>query len=270
MFKQKLKSKILGQEHVFDVLERYIKIGEAEIRRKNQTRGTFLFTGPTGTGKTETTKVLAQILSQKLIRFDMSEYQNREKFLGDLASRVADEAGGIILLDEIEKGNMEIFDYFLQILSEATITHDRKVYNLSKYYIFFTSNIGSRNIMDIENFAVATRIVERLVKSHFRPEFLGRIPKKCQICFRPLEYKVLEKIVEQKVKMEIAWLQEKGYYLEYDANILSFLMDLSISPESGARDCEQIVQEHIGITITESKKTTGKLVLNSFNQIEIV
>ncbi|MCK4982214.1 MAG: ATP-dependent Clp protease ATP-binding subunit, partial [Victivallaceae bacterium] len=170
-----LRTKILGQNHVFEPLVNYIKIGEANLAPDNEPKGAFLFTGPTGTGKTETAKVLAQVLDKELLRFDMSEYKNSEKFLRDLTVKLKKNSSGLILLDEIEKGNMEIFDYFLQILSEATITHRQKEYDLSEYYIIMTSNIGSKNIMGQDNFAIARRIVERLVKSHFRPEFLGRI-----------------------------------------------------------------------------------------------
>ena len=160
---------VLGQDHVFESLVKYIQIGEAGLAPDNEPKGAFLFTGPTGTGKTETAKALANILNKELLRFDMSEYKNSEKFLRDLTAKLEKNSNGIILLDEIEKGNMEIFDYFLQILSEATITHEQKEYNLSEYYIIMTSNIGSKNIMGQDNFAIARRIVQRLVKSHFRP-----------------------------------------------------------------------------------------------------
>jgi len=113
-----LRTKILGQDHVFESLVNYIKIGEANLAPDNEPKGTFLFTGPTGTGKTETAKVLAQVLDKELLRFDMSEYKNSEKFLRDFTTKLDNTSNGIILLDEIEKGNMEIFDYFLQILSE--------------------------------------------------------------------------------------------------------------------------------------------------------
>ncbi|MFA7185031.1 MAG: AAA family ATPase, partial [Victivallales bacterium] len=230
-----LKSRILGQDHVFDSLVNYIKIGEAGLSPDNEPKGAFLFTGPTGTGKTETAKVLAKALNKELLRFDMSEYKNSERFLHDLAAKLENSSNGIILLDEIEKGNLEIFDYFLQILSEARITYRQKEYDLSEYYIIMTSNIGSKNIMGQDNFVIARRIVERLVKSHFRPEFLGRIRRDCQICFRPLEYDVMRRIVRQKVETEIIRLQEKKYSLEYDESILPFLMNAGVNPEFGAR-----------------------------------
>jgi ATP-dependent Clp protease ATP-binding subunit ClpA len=264
-----LKTKILGQDHVFESLINYIKIGEANLAPDNEPKGAFLFTGPTGTGKTETAKVLAQILNKELLRFDMSEYKNSEKFLNDLTAKLEEISSGIILLDEIEKGNMEIFDYFLQILSEARITYRQKVYNLSEYYIIMTSNIGSKNIMGQDNFAIARRIVERLVKSHFRPEFLGRIRRDCQICFKPLEYKVMKQIVKQKVKMEIIRLQEKEYSLEYDESILPFLMNEGVNPEFGARPIVQTIQKHIALAIIKADKTSGLLTLID-NQLVLI
>ena len=256
-----LRTKILGQDHVFESLVNYIKIGEANLAPDNEPKGTFLFTGPTGTGKTETAKVLAQVLDKELLRFDMSEYKNSEKFLRDFTTKLDNTSNGIILLDEIEKGNMEIFDYFLQILSEAKITHEQKVYKLSEYYIIMTSNIGSKNIMGQDNFAIARRIVERLVKSHFRPEFLGRIRRDCQVCFKPLEYKVMQQIVKQKVEAEIIRLQEKEYSLEYDKNILPFLMNEGINPEFGARPVVQTIQKYIALAIIKADKTSGILTL---------
>jgi ATP-dependent Clp protease ATP-binding subunit ClpA len=253
---------VLGQDHVFESLVKYIKIGEAGLAPDNEPKGAFLFTGPTGTGKTETTKVLAQVLNKELLRFDMSEYKNSEKFLDDLTAKLEKNSNGIILLDEIEKGNMEIFDYFLQILSEATITHNQRGYDLSKYYIIMTSNIGSKNILGQDNFAIARRIVERLVKSHFRPEFLGRIRRDCQICFRPLEYEVMQQIVKQKVESEINRLQKKGFSLEYDESILPFLMNEGVSPEFGARPVVQTIQKYIALAIIGSKENAGTLTID--------
>lgn len=261
MLQKELKNRILGQNHAFKSLINYIKIGEAELSPDNEPKGAFLFTGPTGTGKTETAKVLAQALNKELLRFDMSEYKNSEKFLRDLTTKLEAASSGIILLDEIEKGNMEIFDYFLQILSEATISYKQKVYDLSEYYIIMTSNIGSKNIMGQENFAIARRIVERLVKSHFRPEFLGRIRRDCQICFKPLEYDTMKKIVKQKVDMEILRLQEKGYTLEYDENILPFLMNEGVNPEFGARPAVQTIQKYISLAIIKANNKAGKLTI---------
>ena len=126
-----------------------------------------------------------------------------------------------------------------------------------------TSNIGSKNIMGQNNFAIARRIVERLVKSHFRPEFLGRIRRDCQICFKPLEYEVMKKIVKQKVEAEILRLQEKGYSLEYDENILPFLMNEGVNPEFGARPVVQTVQKYIALAIIQANKKSGKLTINN-------
>lgn len=259
--KNLLQAKILGQDHVFEPLVNYIKIGEADLSPDNEPKGAFLFTGPTGTGKTETAKVLAKILQKKLLRFDMSEYKNSERFLRELTVKLEKNSNGILLLDEIEKGNLEIFDYFLQILSEAQITYQQRECNLSGYYIIMTSNIGSKNIMGQDNFAIARRIVERLVKSHFRPEFLGRIRRDCQICFRPLEYDVMRQIVIQKVETEILRLQEKGYSLKYDENILPFLMNEGVNPEFGARPIVQVVQKYIALAIIKTNKNSGILTV---------
>jgi len=260
MLQQKMKQFVLGQEHVFEPLIEYVQIGEAGMTDSDELRGAFLFTGPTGTGKTETAKVLAKLLNKELLRFDMSEYKNSKKFLHDLTTKLEKNSNGIILLDEIEKGNMELFDYFLQILSEAKVTYEQKEYDFSKSYLIMTSNIGSKNIMGQENFAIAKRIVERLVKSYFRPEFLGRICRDCQICFKPLEYKVMKKIVQQKVEMRIETLQEKGYILEYNKNILPFIMNVGVNPKFGARPVVQAIKKHIRLALLKADKKNGMLI----------
>lgn len=261
--KAKLKSRVIGQDHVFDPLEKYILIGEKGLAPPNEPKGAFLFTGPTGTGKTETAKALSEVLNCALLRFDMSEYQDDKKFLEDLCHTLETNNSGIILLDEIEKGSMKIFDYFLQILSEARITFQRKTYDLSGFYIIMTSNIGSKNIMGQDNFTVARKIVERLIQSHFRPEFLGRIRRDCQICFKPLDYDALKQIVKQKVEMEIIRLQEKGYSLSYSESILPFLMNEGINPEFGARPIVQTTQKHIAMALVCATQTAGILTVNN-------
>ena len=260
MLQQKMKQFVLGQEHVFEPLIEYVQIGEAGMTDSDELRGAFLFTGPTGTGKTETAKVLAKLLNKELLRFDMSEYKNSKKFLHDLTTKLEKNSNGIILLDEIEKGNMELFDYFLQMLSEAKVTYEQKEYDFSKSYLIMTSNIGSKNIMGQENFAIAKRIVERLVKSYFRPEFLGRICRDCQICFKPLEYKVMKKIVQQKVEMRIETLQGKGYILEYNKNILPFIMNVGVNPKFGARPVVQAIKKHIRLALLKADKKNGMLI----------
>lgn len=263
MLHQQMTKRVLGQDHVFESIIKYIKIGEAGLAPENEPKGAFLFTGPTGTGKTETAKVISQTLNIELLRFDMSEYQNGNKFLNDLTTKLDETSSSILLLDEIEKGNMDIFDYFLQILSEATINHNQKTYNLSNHYLIMTSNIGSKNILGQNNFSIAKQIVNRLIKSHFRPEFLGRIRRDCQICFKPIEYKVMKKIVRQKVEAEIDRLQEKGYKLEYDENILPFLMNKGVNPEFGARPIVQTVQKYIALSIISTNKKSGTLTVQN-------
>ena len=117
--------------------------------------------------------------------------------------------------------------------------------------------------MGQNNFTIARRIVQRLVKSHFRPEFLGRIRRDCQICFRPLEYEVMQQIVKQKVETEILRLQKKGFSLEYDESILPFLMNTGVSPEFGARPVVQTIQKYIALAIIQTNKKSGILAANN-------
>lgn len=269
MIKKQLKKYIIGQDHVLTPIDSFVKIGEKGLSPDNEPKGSFFFAGPTGTGKTETAKALSLMLKRPLIRFDMSEYQSSaQQWLDDFCIKIENLEEGIILLDEIEKGELRILDYFLQILSEGFITYRQKKLTVNRFYIIMTSNIGSRSIMGVEKFSIAQRIVERQVKSHFRPEFLGRFRRECILIFKPLSYDDMECIVKQKIKKEIKRLAELGYNLVCDDTVIPFLMNVGISPEFGARPLVQAIQKHFALAIINSdlnkgiiKSKGGKLII---------
>lgn len=252
------KKRVIGQDHIFEKLSDVIRRGEAGFSPNNEPKGAFLFLGPTGTGKTETAKTMAEILDVPLIRFDMSEYSNAQKWLKDFAFKLKGKTGGIILLDEIEKGDKEIMDYFLQILSEATLTVDLQEIKLHDFYIVMTSNLGSKDLYALTPSEVKF-VVDIRAKGYFRPEFIGRFHRGCIMVFIPFAYETIREIANLKMRQEIKRLAEKGYccnsYTEAVIDKLMFYVVLN--QESGARPIVQAIQEYVADALLNSEKKTG-------------
>lgn len=252
------KKRVLGQDHIFDKVCDVIRRGEAGFSPENEPKGAFLFLGPTGTGKTETAKAMAEILDVPLIRFDMSEYSNAQKWLKDFAFKLKGKTGGIILLDEIEKGDKEIMDYFLQILSEATLTVDLQEIKLQNFYIVMTSNLGSKDLYSLTSSEVKF-VVDIRAKGYFRPEFIGRFHRGCIMVFIPFAYETIRQIANLKMQQEIKKLAEKGYCCNsYSEAVIDKLMFyVVLNQESGARPIVQAIQEYVADALLNSDKTTG-------------
>ena len=250
--------KIIGQDHIFEQVCRVIRRGEAGLTSDHEPKGAFLFLGPTGTGKTETAKTMAEILDVPLIRFDMSEYSNSQKWLKDFAVKLKNKSSGIILLDEIEKGDKEIMDYFLQILSEATVTVDLQEINLQNFYIVMTSNLGSKDLYNLTASEVKF-VVDIRAKGYFRPEFIGRFHRGCIMVFIPFAYETIRQIAHLKMQQEIKKLNEKGFdcksYTEAVIDKLMFYVVLN--QESGARPIVQAIQEYVADALLNSQRKTG-------------
>lgn len=257
MIQENFKRRVIGQDHIFDSICKYIKIGEAGLSPENEPKGAFMFLGPTGTGKTETAKVMSDLLHIPLIRFDMSEYSVPERWLNDFSAKLEGKKKGVILLDEIEKGAKEIMDYFLQILSEARITVNRQEIDVSEFYIVMTSNIGSKDLIG-ENFRTAQYIVELRAKGYFRPEFMGRFHRGTILCFKPFDYETIKRVAKLKIEQHIEFLQRKGYSLRFtDAVVSQMAMYSILDRELGARPIVQAIQEVFPLALLDSGKTTG-------------
>ena len=252
------KKRVIGQDHIFDKVCEVIRRGEAGFSPGNEPKGAFLFLGPTGTGKTETAKAMSEILKVPLIRFDMSEYSNAQKWLKDFAFKLKNKTGGIILLDEIEKGDKEIMDYFLQILSEATLTVDLQEIKLQNFYIVMTSNLGSKDLYSLTPSEVKF-VVDIRAKGYFRPEFIGRFHRGCIMVFIPFAYETIRKIANMKMQQEMKKLAEKGYCCSsYSEAVIDKLMFyVVLNQESGARPIVQAIQEYVADALLDSKKKTG-------------
>ena len=287
MLESLLKTKIKGQDHLIPEIVQVLRNGEFGLRSKDRPKGAFLFLGPTGVGKTEITLTFAEYLfgKGKLHRFDMSEFMHFDsikEFKGDefghtgrLEEVLKKNTQGVLLFDEMEKADKRLLDLFLQILDTATVTLSKGAqYNLSEFYIVFTSNIGSGRIKD-SKFITYERIKKAIkleLRSVLRPEFIARIPNVC--VFKKLEYDVQKEIAEQMLDNEMNRIRNLGHTVSYDNTLLNYVIRNGIDRNMGARplkNCiENAVQTAVSLNLLKGKNANGviKADLNN-NQIFI-
>lgn len=250
-----LAANIKGQGHVLDRVCSVLIRGELGMAHPRRPRGSFLFVGPTGTGKTETTNVFTDYLfgGAKPIRFDMSEYQLQksvDKLIGENASdpgllgrALRGVSRGTLLFDEVEKAHPLVLDLFLQILEDARITlATGEVLDLSGFYIVCTSNIGSSESMRMESapFASVERTVLMRVREQLRPELVGRVNE--IVVFARLDYITQRAICEDMIAAEVVRLHVLGHAIEVGTSVVEFLVRTGYHRTFGARPMRQVVE----------------------------
>ncbi|HJO95115.1 MAG TPA: AAA family ATPase [Victivallales bacterium] len=259
-----INSKIIGQYEVIPKLVETLRIGEMGLADKDRPKGSFLFLGPPGVGKTETVKVFTEYLfgNDHLYRFDMSEYMHFDsvkEFRGDetgssgrLGQILNANKYGTLLFDEMEKAHKQIMDLFLQILDAARITlGNGETYDLHNYYIVFTSNIGAKEINpNIKNIETMYRAIQTEISKQLRREFIDRLS--LGICiFKNLSIDEKDQIALNIFNNELNRLKEKGYYLDYEDNAFLNLKERGISKEKGIRMLRDIIQRSINGAICD-------------------
>ena len=263
-----LKSNIKGQDHVLPRICSVLQRGELNLAHPNRPKGSLLFVGATGVGKTEITIAFTEYLcgSDHLHRFDMSEFQNQSS-VGLLLGNSASETGmlgralakrdrGTLLFDEMEKAHPLVLDLFLQILDAGRITlANGETRNLNNYYIVFTSNIGAGEAMRMESSAFATieRTVLRRVDQVLRPELVARINEK--LVFNRLPYAVQREICELMISREIQRLCQLGHKLIVETAMIEQLVREGFHRTLGARPMrntvDRFLQERIALATLE-------------------
>ncbi len=249
---------IRGQAHVLPRVCSVLRRGELGLANAARPKGSFLFVGPTGVGKTELTLCFSDYLfgPNRVYRFDMSEFQNQSS-VGLLLGQSAAEIGmlgralaradhGTLLFDEIEKAHPLVLDLFLQILDAGRITlANGETKSLNGYYIVFTSNIGASEAMRMEHSAFATieRTVLRRVDQTLRPELVARINEK--LVFTRLPFEIQREICELMVTGEVARLEKMGYRLRVDPSALEFLIRQGFHRTLGARPMRNTVERYL-------------------------
>jgi ATP-dependent Clp protease ATP-binding subunit ClpB len=259
-----LRQRIRGQDHVLPRIVSILRRGELGLTKPGRPRGSFLFLGPTGVGKTEVTLAFTGFLMSKehLFRFDMSEYQTQES-LGLLLGGKLGERGtlamiydksrvGTLLFDEIEKAHPRVLDVFLQILDAARVTMaSGETLELSGFYVVFTSNIGSADLMNLQYSTPATmeRHVLARAQQAMRPELYARITEK--LVFNRLSYDHQLEIAQLLLTQELVFLKAKGHELTPDATVLPFLVRRGFHPKLGARPMRDAVEKLMGDAVAE-------------------
>ncbi|AHF92534.1 ATPase [Opitutaceae bacterium TAV5] len=250
---------IRGQDRVIARVAPALVRGELGLSDPSRPRASFLFVGPTGTGKSELASVFSGYLfgPDHLMPFDMSEYQNKEsveKMLGAdrsdvglLGKALSAHGRGTLLFDEMEKAHPEVLDLFLQILWHGRITvATGRTFLLNDYYVVFTSNIGAADAMRMERSSAATveESVQRRVRQRLRPELVGRIDEIA--VFSRLSPDVQREICSLLIDREITRLRQNGgYQLEIGEGVMEFLLREGYDPHYGARPMQRAVSRHI-------------------------
>ena len=299
-----LEKRIIGQQKAISAVSRSIRRSRAGLQEEDRPLGVFLFLGPTGVGKTETTKALAEFLfndEKAMIRLDMSEYMERHsvsKILGSPPGYVGFEEGGqitekirrrpyaVILLDEVEKAHPDVFNILLQIFEDGQLTDAKgRLVSFKNSIIIMTSNVGSEFIAQLKpiGFEVKTekisqreglknKITESL-KETFRPEFLNRIDE--VIIFDYLGKKEIKKIVNLELAKVAKRLEKtKQIKVKFTEKLKETLVEKGFDPDLGARPLKRVIQKLIldplSLKVICSEIEQGDKVLIDFNKKEVV
>jgi ATP-dependent Clp protease ATP-binding subunit ClpB len=272
---QNLHEAIRGQDHVIPAVVERVTIGESGLATAGRPKGSFLFIGPTGVGKTELARVLAQSLygDEEPERFDMAEFSAHDavkNFIGDqsgslgrLGQVLARLNRGVLLFDEIEKAHLEVIALFLSILDAGRITCGTgRTFDLSDFYIIFTSNLGALDILRAKhlNFTQIERHILAQVATVFRPEFLGRIDSK--LVFRKLAYEVQLEIAYMHLDREQTFLAGRGHKISFDGDVLTFLLQVGFDKYLGARPLRKAMEKHIRYPLARHLMTHGNEALS--------
>lgn len=259
-----LSQRVVGQDHAVKVISESILESRSGLGKAGQPIGSFFFLGPTGTGKTELAKSLADFLFQdasNIIRFDMSEFKEEHSAAllygappgyvgyeegGLLVNKIRQQPYAVVLFDEIEKAHPSVFDLFLQILDEGKL-HDKlgKEGDFSNSLIIFTSNIGSKFVVDAFNKGEIPDHSQLLTTmgNHFRPEFLGRLTE--IVPFAPMTQQMVERILEINLKDLHAALEKQQISLTITPAAKSKIAVLGFTPEYGARPLHGAIRSQV-------------------------
>jgi ATP-dependent Clp protease ATP-binding subunit ClpB len=280
---ERLKQRVVGQEEAIVAVSNAIRRSRAGIQDPNRPLGSFIFMGPTGVGKTELARALAEFLfddEQALIRLDMSEYSEKHavsRLIGAPPGYVGFEEGGqlteavrrrpysVILFDEIEKAHPELFSILLQVLDDGRLTDGQgRTVDFKNTVIIMTSNVGSQFIQELmgKDEAEMRRQVMTALRAQFRPEFLNRIDD--IILFRPLELEELKAIVDIQLTLLRTRLAEKKLTLVLTDQAKTFLAQTGYDRIYGARPLKRIIQRDIlnplAVEILQGKFKEGDTV----------
>jgi ATP-dependent Clp protease ATP-binding subunit ClpB len=259
----RLSQRVIGQEEALTAVANAVRRARAGLQDPNRPIGSFIFLGPTGVGKTETARALAEFMfddERAMIRLDMSEYMEKHavaRMIGAPPGYIGYEEGGqlteavrrrpysVVLFDEIEKAHSDVFNVLLQILDDGRLTDSKgRTVDFKNTVLIMTSNLGSREIQAAEGDEQEVReAVLQELQSHFKPEFLNRIDD--VVIFHQLSRDQIGKIIEVQLEKLRQMLAERNIHLELDASAKDLLMREGYDPNYGARPLKRAIQTFI-------------------------
>ena len=261
---ERMHLRVIGQDEALEAVANTIRRARAGLQDPNRPLGSFLFLGPTGVGKTELAKALAEFLfddEQAIVRIDMSEFMEKHsvsRLIGAPPGYVGYEEGGylteavrrkpysIILLDEVEKAHPEVFNVLLQVLDDGRLTDGQgRTVDFKNSVIIMTSNIGSQWIMELagKDYEEMKRRVMEAVTLHFKPEFLNRIDE--MIIFRSLTVEDIKRIADLQLAYLSKRVEEREIELTYTEKLKTMIAKEGYDPVYGARPLKRLIQKKI-------------------------
>ena len=279
-----LGSRVIGQREAVRAVADAVRRSRAGLQDPNRPIGSFIFLGPTGVGKTETARALAEFLfdsEQAMVRIDMSEYMEKHavaRLIGAPPGYIGFEEGGqlteavrrrpysVVLFDEIEKAHPDVFNILLQILDDGRLTDSQgRTVDFKNTVIIMTSNIGSQYILDrgTADWAEVETHVLGALRLHFKPEFLNRVDD--VIIFKPLSMEQIEEIIEIQLHHLERLLAERKLTIELTPEAKRFLAEEGFDPAFGARPLKRAIQRYVqnplALSVLEGKFNEGDRVL---------
>ncbi len=260
---ERLRERVVGQRAAISAVSNAVRRARAGLQDENRPIGSFLFLGPTGVGKTELSKALAEFLfddENAMTRIDMSEYMEKHavsRLIGAPPGYVGYDEGGqlseavrrrpysVVLFDEVEKAHPDVFNVLLQVLDDGRITDGQgRTVDFKNTVLIMTSNIGSQYLLDDENNPEQreARVMEAL-RAHFRPEFLNRVDE--TIIFDRLGDSDLSEIAKIQLQRVISRLAKQNVHLTLTDEALRYIADLGYDPVYGARPLKRAIQKHL-------------------------
>jgi len=258
----RLHDRVIGQDEAVEAVANALRRSRAGLSDPNRPIGSFLFLGPTGVGKTELARALAEFMfdsEQAMVRIDMSEYMEKHavaRLIGAPPGYVGYEEGGqlteavrrrpysVILLDEIEKAHPDAFNVLLQIMDDGRLTDGRgRTVDFTNTVLIMTSNVGSQHIVDEANEKKIREKVEEVLEQTFKPEFLNRIDE--TVIFQRISKEDLKQIVELQVELLSQRISERGIEIELTEAARELLGNLGYDPTYGARPLKRVIQKNL-------------------------